>query len=83
MAVTSFRSTGNAARDLRHAAVARRANDLSDARAALHGPGQRMFAAAGTKDEDFHEANFRSGGFEPERLWSATRGWEVKQAMGR
>ena len=45
---------GHAACDLGHAAVAGRADDLSDARAALDRPGQSMFAAAGTKDEDFH-----------------------------
>ena len=45
---------GNAAGDLGHAAVAGRADDLSDARTAFDRPGQSMFAAAGTKDQDFH-----------------------------
>ena len=49
-----FEIDRDAARNLRHAAVARRANHLSDARAALDRPGQRMFAASGTKDQDFH-----------------------------
>ena len=56
-----FEVDWNAARDLRHAAVARRANNLSDARAARNRPGQRVFAAPGTKDQDFHwYCTFRS-----------------------
>ena len=44
----------DAAGNLRHAAIARRTNHFSHARAALHRPGQRVFAAPGTKDQDFH-----------------------------
>ena len=53
--VEVFEIDGDAAGDLGHAAVAGRANHLRDARAARDRPGQRMFAASGTKDQDFHE----------------------------
>ena len=52
--VEVFEIDGDAAGNLGHAAIAGRANDLSDARAALDSPGQSMFAASGTKDQDFH-----------------------------
>ena len=52
--VEVFEIDGNAAGHLGHAAVARRANDLRDARAARDRPGQRMLAASRTKDQDFH-----------------------------
>ena len=55
--VEVFEIDGDAARDLSHAAIAGRANDFGDSRAALHGPGQSMLAASGTKDENFHGAN--------------------------
>ena len=54
MASRSFRSTGTQRAILRHAAVAGRANHLRDALAARDRPGQRVFAASGTKDQDFH-----------------------------
>jgi hypothetical protein len=44
----------DAAEFLRHATVARRANNLRHARAARDGPGQSMFATSRTKDQDFH-----------------------------
>ena len=56
-----FEVDWNAARDLRHAAVARCANDLCNTRAASHGPCQRVFPAPRTKDQDFHlYCTFRS-----------------------
>jgi hypothetical protein len=50
----------NAAGDLGDAAVAGRANHLSDPLTALYRPGQRVFAASRTKDQDFHA--FARGG---------------------
>ncbi len=51
-----FQIHRNAARNLRHAAVAGRANNFCDPLTAFHRPGQRMFAAPGTKDQDFHRS---------------------------
>ncbi len=83
--VEVFEIDGNAAGDLGHAAVAGRANDFRDARAARNGPGQRMFAASRTKDQDFHGAkpfartNVAMRIADPEKLWSAMRAGEVKR----
>jgi hypothetical protein len=52
--VKVFQVERNAARNLRHAAVAGSADDFCHARAALDSPGKRMFAPAGAKDENFH-----------------------------
>ena len=52
--VDVFEVDGNATGELGDAAVARRANNFSDAWAARDGPGKRVFAAPGTQDEDFH-----------------------------
>lgn len=78
--VEVFEIDGNATRNLRHAAIAGRTDNLRDAGAARDGPGQGMLAASGTEDEDFHcHWTFRSGWGEPERLWSATEAGEVNQ----
>jgi len=51
------RSNGDVFQPLfrRRAAVAGRDIDLLDARRLLESPGQRMFASAGTDDEEFHD----------------------------
>ena len=56
----------NAARDLGNAAITRRANDLSDSCAALYCPGQCVFAASGTQDQDFHCCAFSPKGYGPQ-----------------
>ncbi len=72
---------GNAAGNLGHAAVAGRADDFRDARAALDRPGQSMFAAAGTKDQDFHFFLPNETQPRPERS-SAMGAGEVKRRVG-
>ena len=51
-----FQIDWNAPRNLSNAAVAWRAHNFSDSLTARNRPGKRMFAAPGTKDEDFHES---------------------------
>ena len=52
--VQALKVGGNAASDLRDAAVARRAHHFSDSRTALHRPSQGVFAPARTQNQDFH-----------------------------
>src|SRR5208283_4623495 len=55
--VKALQVARDAADRLRHAAVAGRADDFSNARTALDRPGKRMLAPTGTKDQDFHKVS--------------------------